>query len=145
MAGDVGHLPDNDEERALDLALGQAAVRTAVRRHAGQIETVYTVNGPVTVRRGKDLSNVKAVIGTGGVLAHGGAPAEILQAALAEDTDPLSLRPRSPKLVRDANYILYAVGLLGTVAPEAAVRLAKAQLENIEEADDHGRNTIASG
>jgi hypothetical protein len=39
IAGDVGHLPDNDEERALDLALGQAAVRTAVRRHAGQIET----------------------------------------------------------------------------------------------------------
>ncbi len=145
MAGDVGHLPENDEERALDLALCQAAVRTAVRRHAGQIETVYTVNGPVTVQRGKDLSNVNAVIGTGGVLAHGGAPAEILRAALAEATDPLSLRPRRPRLLRDAGYILYAVGLLGTVAPEVAIRLGKTQLENIEEADDHGRNTIASG
>ena len=145
MAGDVEHLPENDEERALDLALGQAAVRTAVRRHAGQIETVYTVNGPVTVQRGKDLSNVNAVIGTGGVLAHGGAPAEILHAALAEDADPLSLRPRSPRLFRDAGYVLYAVGLLGAVAPEAAVQLGKTQLENIEEADDHGRNTIASG
>jgi uncharacterized protein (TIGR01319 family) len=145
LSGNVGHLPGNEEERALDLALGKAAVRTAVRRHAGQIETVYTVNGPVTVQRGKDLSNVNAVIGTGGVLAHGGAPAEILHAALAEDTDPLSLRPRNPKLLKDANYILYAVGLLGAVAPEAAVQLGKTQLENIEEADDHGRNTLVSG
>jgi len=80
-----------------------------------------------------------------GILDEAGTTRIAKSAALAEDADPLSLRPRSPRLFRDAGYILYAVGLLGAVAPEAAVQLGKTQLENIEEADDHGRNTIASG
>jgi uncharacterized protein (TIGR01319 family) len=145
LAADPDGLPEDVEERALDFALGHAAVRIAVRRHAGTIETVYTVNGPVTLQRGKDLSDVGAVIGTGGVLAHGNASGRILRAALAEESDPLSLRPKQPRLLLDSEYLLFAVGLLASVAPEAAVRLGKLHLGNVEEEEGHGRSFLAGG
>ena len=145
LASDADRLPADKEERALDFALGHAAVRIAVRRHAGTIETVYTVNGPVTVQQGKDLSDLGTVIGTGGVLAHGDAWAGILRAALAEESDTLSLRPKHPRLLLDTKYMLYAVGLLASVAPEAAVRLGKLHLENVEEDGNHGRNILVGG
>jgi uncharacterized protein (TIGR01319 family) len=145
IASDLDRLPAHQEERALDFALGHAAVRIAVRRHAGTIETVYTVNGPVTVQQGKDLSDLGTVIGTGGVLAQGDSAAEILSAALAEGNDTLSLRPKHPRLLLDTKYMLYAVGLLASVAPEAAVRLGKSHLDNVDEGRGHGRNNLAGG
>ncbi len=145
IASHADRLPANEEERALDFALGHTAVRIAVRRHAGTIETVYTVNGPITVQRGKDLSNLGTVIGTGGVLAQSDGAAGILSAALAEGNDTLSLRPKHPRLLLDTEYMLYAVGLLASVAPEAAVRLGKAHLEKVEEERGHGRSTFAGG
>ncbi len=145
IAMNADWLPEKEEELRLDFALGHAAVRFAARRHAGTIETVYTVNGPVTVQRGKDLSGIDTVIGTGGVLAHGDAAAEILRASLAEENDPLSLRPKRPRLLLDKEYILYAVGLLASVAPEAAVRLGRSHLKHVEEERAHGQNSIAGG
>ena len=46
------------------------AVETAIRRHAGMVVDVYTPTGKRQVVRGKDLSAVKMVIGTGGALAR---------------------------------------------------------------------------
>jgi uncharacterized protein (TIGR01319 family) len=132
LADDVERLPTSRDERALDTALARAAVRAAITRHAGTIETVHTASGPVTVQRGKDLSHVGALIGTGGVLAHTDRPASILAGGLADPADPLSLRPRDPRLMIDDGYLLYAIGLLGAVAPAAAFRLAQARLASVE-------------
>jgi uncharacterized protein (TIGR01319 family) len=145
LASDADRLPADKEECALDFALGHAAVRIAVQRHAGTIETVYTVSGPVTLQRGKDLSDLGTVIGTGGVLAQGDSAAGILSAALAEGNDTLSLRPKHPRLLLDTKYMLYAVGLLASVAPEAAVRLGKSHLDNVDEGRGHGRNNLVGG
>ena len=132
LADDVERLPASPREQALDRALARAAVRVAVKRHAGSIETVHTVNGPVSVQRGKDLSKIAIMIGTGGALAHNERPAFILEGGLADPADPLSLGPRKPRLMIDDGYLLYAIGLLGAVAPAAAVRLAQAQLKAVE-------------
>jgi uncharacterized protein (TIGR01319 family) len=132
LATDVERLPHNADEIALDRALARAAVRLAVTRHCGTLDTVYTVTGPVGVQRGKDLSGVRAVIATGGPLAHSADPLAVLDAVLADPTAPQSLRPKAPKLLLDRHYLLYACGLLGTVEPEAALELALASLEPIE-------------
>jgi uncharacterized protein (TIGR01319 family) len=121
---DVERLPASDDEQRLDQALARAAVRIAVARHCGSIETVYTVNGPATVQQGKDLSALKTVIGTGGALVHSRDPHAVLRMALADPAQPLSLRPRAPRLLVDREYLLYACGLLGAVDPEAALELA---------------------
>jgi len=128
-AREVERLPGNADELALDRALVRAAVRIAVARHCGSVETVYTVNGPAAVQQGKDLSALKAVIGTGGALAHGPDPRAVLRMALADPAAPQSLRPRAPRLLVDRDYLLYACGLLGAVEPEAALELALKHLK----------------
>lgn len=124
LAQDVERLPNTRDEESLDGALVRAAVSTAVRRHCGTVETVYTVNGPATVQQGKDLSMLQTVIGTGGAVVHARDPRSVLAKALADPADPLSLRPRAPRLLLDRDYLLYACGLLAAVEPEAALELA---------------------
>src|SRR5581483_6558976 len=132
LASDVERLPRNTEEVSLDQALVRAAVRHAVLRHCGRIDTVYTVTGPVAVQHGKDLSNVEAVIGTGGALVHSPDPRAVLEITLADDSEPRSLRPKHPKLLLDRQYLLYACGLLSAVDPQAALELALPSLERLE-------------
>ena len=133
---DVERLPETDAELAFDCALASAATRLSVVRHAGTLETVFTATGPVTMQRGKDLSDVATVIGTGGVLVHAADAGAILAAALASDAEPLSLRPRRARLVLDADYALYACGLLAEVAPAAALAVGLAGLRDIIDVQD---------
>lgn len=142
IAHDVECLPQTVEEIALDQALARAAVKLAARRHCGAVETVYTVTGPVTVQHGKDLSNVNAVIGTGGAVVGSRDPRAVLTMALADPAEPLSLRPKKPRLLLDRHYLLYACGLLGAVEPQVALELALSHLEPLdqENADECARH-----
>ncbi len=135
--GCVAGLPGDFEDRMVDRALARAAVRIAVSRHAGSVETVHTTGGPVVVQRGKDLTDVSAVVGTGGVLAASGKPDEILEMALADAVDPFSLKPCKPRLLLDRNHVLYACGLLAAADPEAALTLALTQIRPGGGADSH--------
>ena len=143
LAQDVERLPRAAEEIALDQALVRAAVAQAVMRHCGTVETVYTVSGPVSVQRGKDLSMVSAVIGTGGPDVHSRDPSAVLAMALSDPSVPQSLRPKRPKLLLDRSYLLYACGLLGTVDPQAALGLALANLEPLDAEPAHERARTA--
>ena len=143
-AGDSTRLPRTEAERRLDAALARAATRLAVTRHAGTIETVYTATGPVVVQYGKDLRNTAAMVATGGVFAHGPDPAFILGGGLAHAGEPLSLRPTEPDLLLDSGYLLYAVGLLGSVDPRAAVMLARENLVDVGGGRNDGRSAAAS-
>ncbi len=131
IARDKEHLPQSAEEIALDQALVRAAVKLAVARHCGTVETIFTAAGPATVQRGKDLSDVSAVIGTGGALVHSRNPRAVLEMALAVPSEPLSLRPKKPQLLLDREYLLYASGLLAAVEPRAALEMTLAHLEPI--------------
>jgi uncharacterized protein (TIGR01319 family) len=139
ISRDVEHLPQLPDEIALDQALVRAAIRLAVMRHCGSIATVYTATGPATVQYGKDLSGVAAVIGTGGALVHSRDPHAVLQMSLADAANPLSLRPKRPKLLLDSEYMLYACGLLGSVEPQAAMQLALHYLQPIDQETHHER------
>lgn len=138
VRANVEHLPATPAEAEIDAALAWAAVRIAVKRHAGTIATVHSVQGPVLVQTGKDLTQVAAVIGTGGPLAHGVAPAHVLRAALADASDPSSLRPLQPRIYIDRDYLLYAAGLLASVEPDAAFDLALNSLQSLHMVDEHG-------
>ncbi len=124
IEGDVEILPERPEDVAIDAAMARAAVRIAMRRHAGSVRIAHTAAGPVTVQEGKDLTAVAALVGTGGALVHAAAPAGVLAAALGDRSDRTSLRPMNPALFVDEHYLLYAAGLLAEVAPAAAFALA---------------------
>jgi len=138
----VEWLPRTAEEVVFDHALAAVAVRLAVLRHAGTIETIYTALGPATIQRGKDLSEIQALIGTGGPLVHARDPRAILAAALADGKTPQTLLPARPRLFIDRAYLLFAVGLLATVDKAAALDLALNNLEILEEVT-HGATTAA--
>jgi len=104
---------------------------------------VYGALGPVTVQHGKDLTQVSAVIGTGGGLVASRDPRAVLQMALADPSEPFALKPRAPKLLLDREYLLYACGLLGQIEPQAALELALAHLEPLGEEHAHERTRIA--
>lgn len=127
----IGWLAEGEDERAFDVALARTATRVSVSRHAGTLETVYTATGPATLQRGKDLAEIKTIIGTGGVLVHGAAPSDILAAALGDDQGSLTLWPRSAELMLDGDYILYACGLLGSVSPDVALKLGLKGLKTL--------------
>ena len=95
-----------------------------MRRHCGFTEIVYTANGPVTALDGKDLTGIKTIIGTGGVIAHSQHAEELLRSCLYDPLEPSSMRPISPKILIDRNYILFAAGLLSQVDPKAALKMA---------------------
>ena len=137
---DVEWLPDGADEFAFDRALARAAVKLSVSRHAGTVSTVYTATGPVAVQHGKDLGEVATLIGTGGVLVGGRHPRAILEAGLADAADPFSLRPKAPRLMLDAEYMLYACGLLGEVEPAAALALGLRHIRPLDEGEDDDRS-----
>jgi uncharacterized protein (TIGR01319 family) len=143
ISRDLGRLPQSAEEAAFDQALARAAVAIAVRRHCGTIQTVYTTTGPVTVQHGKDLSRIDAVVGTGGAVVASRDPRAVLEMALADAAEPMVLKPRSPRLLIDREYLLYACGLLHSVEPQAALELALAHLADLDQEIAHERTDRA--
>ena len=84
------------------------------------------------MQRGKDLSECGWLIGTGGAIVHAREPAAILRVACADPRRPRQLRPRAPRLALDADYLLYAAGLLAQVDPTAAFDCARRHLRVVE-------------
>lgn len=121
-------LPKTEEEKRLDFALACGAVETAVTRHAGTAELVYTADGEVFLQIGKDLRSVQTLVVTGGALIYDPNVAEIASHALFNPQLPSSLKPVSAKIWVDRWYILAAMGLLGEHYPNAALQLMKKEL-----------------
>jgi uncharacterized protein (TIGR01319 family) len=102
-------------ERDRDLAAAAAVI--ALRRHARGHSP-----GPGLPRTGgRDLRDVRLVVGSGGVLRHGGG-GYVLEAVLA-DTAGGWAAPAAARTVVDQRYVLAAAGLLAADHPAAAAAL----------------------
>jgi len=120
------------DDPSIDDELCSAAVRVASARHCGTVERRYTSNGIRYIQRGKDLSQIKAVIGTGGVLVNSPKAAGILSEAAYNGKEPDSLRPKNPEIYIDKKYILPAMGLLSTIDPGMALKVMKKEIIKIQ-------------
>ena len=127
----IGYFPQKEGEFLVDVGLARTAVEVAVERHAATLREVYTRDGVIYLQEGKDLTEVKTVIGTGGIFAHGSDPVWILGGTLFDNGNPLRLKPRRPDFYVDERYILYAVGLLSDVSPTKALRVGKRYLKRL--------------
>ncbi|HHW15558.1 MAG TPA: MutL protein, partial [Firmicutes bacterium] len=128
LAKATGRLPETAEGRAFDQALARACVETATARHVGRLETLYTPFGASHLQKGKDLTGVKAVIGTGGPVIRADDPAWVLQGAVFDPAAPDVLKPERPAFLVDRDYVLAGLGLLAEVDRLAALRLMKRTL-----------------
>ena len=120
-------LPDDSHERDADLEIAAAAVRIALERHAGRSKVVVSPEGRVVERSGKDLREVDLLVGSGGVLRHGGPDAvrRVLLPATGDAFEGGWQLPRDPEVVVDRDYVLAAAGLLAEQHPLAAHRLVR--------------------
>ncbi|MGC8810647.1 MAG: methylaspartate mutase accessory protein GlmL [bacterium] len=121
-------LPESAADLDLDLALASGAAQVAMARHAGRIEALWGPQGQYYVQYGKDLTVFEHLIGTGGIFIHHPQANLILKKTLFLPEDQFSLRPKNPLIYTDAQYCLFAVGLLADRYPETALRLAKKYL-----------------
>ncbi len=125
-------LPGTASEEVLDVELARAATHLAMDRHAGVIEVAYGPMGQYHIQHGKDLRELKTVIGTGGPLIFGPDPASVLRETLYTDANPFSLKPQQPEFYIDEKYLLYAIGLMAELYPDKALRIAKKYLRKPE-------------
>ncbi|RKN41486.1 glutamate mutase L [Micromonospora endolithica] len=112
-AADPGFLPVEEAQRAVDARLAALAATVALRRHARGAGTGE--------RAGRDLRDVRLLVGSGGVLRHAsaGTAAGVLAGVLADHAGGWPL-PRAARRVVDVDYVLAAGGLLAGEHPEAA-------------------------
>ncbi len=122
---DPSLVPYGPAEVGHDLAIASAAVLLAVRRHAGRQQVVFSPDGRLVERSGKDLREVHLLVGSGGVLRHNSdADAKgVLSAATGDHVEGGWLMPRAPQVVIDHDYVLAASGLLAADHPETAYTL----------------------
>ncbi|MEL7622762.1 MAG: methylaspartate mutase accessory protein GlmL [Clostridiales bacterium] len=114
---------------ALDFALAAAAVETAVTRHAGSLEQIYTPMGLSYIQTGKDLRDIKQLVATGGAIIHTENTAAIINRALYSQDNPFSLKPKKVNVFIDRRYILSAMGLLADKDPDCALAIMREELE----------------
>jgi hypothetical protein len=105
-----------------DRRLAELAAVVALRRHARGHAAVP--GGPRT--GGRDLRDVRLVVGSGGVLRHGGGQ-QVLAAVLG-DTAGGWAAPPSARRVVDGSGVLAAAGLLAGDHPGVAVSLVEGLL-----------------
>ncbi|WP_040210095.1 methylaspartate mutase accessory protein GlmL [Clostridium polynesiense] len=124
-------VPETENEIDFEEAMAKTAVDLAMERHCGYVEPNYSPMGMVYSQYGKDLMEIKYVIGTGGVIVHSKNPKEILEAGSFSTENIESLKPRHPKYMIDKDYILSSMGLLASELPDMAVRIMKKYLKLI--------------
>ena len=124
-------VPENEDEALVDMKLARVATEVAVERHVGKIETWYGPTGKNLMQKGKDLRSLSSIIGTGGPVIFARDPKMVLKGALFNKDNPNLLKPQSPKFFIDDHYILYAVGVLATLEPKKALRIAKKYIRKL--------------
>ncbi len=120
---------DDAKEALIETIIGGICVDKAMYRHVGKLEEIFSQMGLIYNQTGKDLTQIKYVIGTGGVLIHAHNPTQILEKV--KGNNPLVLRPRNPKYLLDKDYILSSMGLISEIDPLLAIKILKKHLKEI--------------
>lgn len=117
-----------EDDLIFDEMMAMICTEIAVNRHVGTLESIYSPMGTIFVQSGKDLTNVKYIIGTGGIINNNRDPRKILELSLFNEEDPLILKPQFARFLVDRSYIMSAMGLLGNDYPDVACNIMKKYL-----------------
>ena len=100
-----------------------------MRDHRDRLGTPGTV---LTFSTARTLTAVDQLIGTGGIFIHHPRADLILRKTLFSRQNPFPCGPKQPNLYTDAQYCLYAIGLLADRYPDQALRIARKYLKKWE-------------
>lgn len=122
-------IPISDIEKRFIEELTLEAVTTAVKRHAGRLRDLYGPSGKKTIAEGKDLSNIRYIVGTGGALTRLPNRMEIMRSIALSNKGNELLPNKEAEILVDNNYIMASLGVLSEKYPEAAIKLLKNSLK----------------
>jgi uncharacterized protein (TIGR01319 family) len=114
---ELNAIPSTERERELTQWLGKHAVETAILRHAGVVSDLYTPTGKRQIVKGKDLTAIKWLVGTGGALTRIPGGKEILRGICRGAGKHLLPNPETRVLI-DRDYRFSALGTLAHQYPE---------------------------
>lgn len=126
---DLQAIPATDREMELTRWLCTRAVETAIRRHAGVVTDLYTPTGRRQVVKGKDLTAVRWLIGTGGALTRIPGGDGILR-SICKGPGSYLLPPPEASILIDREYRFSALGTLAQDYPAAVQNTFKAWVES---------------
>ena len=120
-------IPATEAQLKLTERLCLEAGQTALRRHAGKYRYIYLPEGRKTLTEGKDLSQVKYVVGTGGALTRLPHREHLLRqmADMNQNGAMLFPKPGEAALLFDNDYIMASLGVLSKDSPREALILMK--------------------
>jgi uncharacterized protein (TIGR01319 family) len=125
-------IPKTPEEIKFVERLTKEAVCQAAERHAGRIRYIYGPSGRSTAAEGKDLTQVKYIVGTGGALTRLPSRVEIIKEITARGGTGLLLFPGDhAEILIDNDYIMASVGVLSLKHRKAAIKLLENSLNLI--------------
>mgnify|MGYP000961118201 FL=1 len=122
-------IPQTDLEKRFVEELTLHAVITAVKRHAGILRYLYGPSGRKTVAEGKDLTQVKYIIGTGGALTRLPNRVKIMEQIALSNKGHELLPAKEATILVDNHYIMASLGVLSKKYPLAALDLLKQSLD----------------
>jgi uncharacterized protein (TIGR01319 family) len=123
-------IPKTADEIQFVERLTKEAVLKAVERHAGKIRYVYGPSGRSTLAEGKDLTQIKFIVGTGGALTRLPQRVEIMKTIAESNTNGLNLYPgQHAKILVDNDYIMASLGVLSKKYKETAIKLMEKSLD----------------
>ncbi|MCL2575828.1 MAG: methylaspartate mutase accessory protein GlmL [Defluviitaleaceae bacterium] len=124
---DPSVMPHNEYAKYADIDASFAAyaIRVGASRHVGRTQKIYTPNGEMLSQEGKDLTQVRYVIGSGGAVINAQNPLNIMKEAIYSPRDLNDLKPLAPKILLDERNCLAAMGLLARREPDMALRIMK--------------------
>lgn len=121
-------IPETAREKEFIEHLTTEAVLTALERHAGRVRSIYSMPGKKTIAEGKDLTNVKYIIGTGGALTRLPNRIEILKKVGTHGKGEELYPANNTGILIDNYYIMASLGVLSKKYPAQAVKLLKESL-----------------
>lgn len=119
----------NSYNQKVEEGLAKSALKIAVERHTGKVESTFTPFGEMYIVTGKDLTEVGSVVGIGGVLVNAANADDILEGAKADKQNLMSLKPKQPKYLLDKKYIFGSMGLLSAIDAELALTIMKKEIK----------------
>ena len=121
-------MPKEEDEIGMTKWLCEQAVQTGVKRHAGVINDLFTPSGKKQVVKGKDLTAVKWIIGTGGALTRVEGGKDILRKVCTGPGKHLLPTPEV-QILLDSNYLFSALGTISIEQPELVKNTFKEWIE----------------
>ncbi|KAF2955364.1 GlmL-related ornithine degradation protein [Marinitoga sp. 38H-ov] len=134
LVKEISPYPKSDENEKFMASLAEYCFVEGIRRHAGKKKHIFTPLGRKSIAQGKDLTAIKYIFGTGGVLTRSKFNRKILTSINGVHKKyPNELLPKNIKKIGfDKNYIFAPIGVISTVDKEIAMNILKEDLEFFE-------------